>query len=71
MNKDNDISYFVAFCIEQYKNAKGIDGATAASLFFSLGVASYLADNFEVLHTQSRQWLLEEIEEQIERRRQQ
>ena len=68
MNRDNDISYFVAFCIEQYKNAKGISGDEAASLLFSLGVASYLADNFEVLHTQSRQWLIEEIDEKIGRR---
>lgn len=68
MGKGNDISYFVAFCIEQYKNAKSIDGAAAASLLFSSGVASYLAENFEVLHTQSRQWLLEEIDEQLERR---
>ena len=68
MNRDNDISYFVAFCIEQYKNAKGISGDEAASLLFSSGVASYLADNFEVLHTQSRQWLIEEIDEKIGRR---
>ena len=68
MNRDNDISYFVAFCIEQYKNAKGISGDEAASRLFSSGVASYLADNFEVLHTQSRQWLIEEIDEKIGRR---
>lgn len=69
MARDNDISYFVAFCIEQYKNAKGIDGATVASLFFSAGVSTYLAENFEVLHTQSRQWLMEEIDDIIERRK--
>lgn len=69
MSRDNDISYFVAFCIEQYKNAKGMDGADVASLFFSTGVSSYLAENFEVLHTQSRQWLLEEIDDIIERRK--
>lgn len=68
MKRDNDISYFVAFCIEQYKNAKGMSGAEAASLLFSSGVASYLADNFEVLHTQSRQWLMEEIDEKLGRR---
>lgn len=68
MNRDNDISYFVAFCIEQYKNAKGISGDEAASPLFSSGVASYLADNFEVLHTQSHQWLIEEIDEKIGRR---
>lgn len=69
MNRDNDISYFVAFCIEQYKNSKGMDGAEAASLFFSTGVSTYLAENFEVLHTQSRQWLMEEIDNLIERKK--
>ena len=63
--QEHDKSYFVAFCIEQYKVAKGMDGADVAQLFFAKGVASYLADNFEVLHTQSRQWLIEEIDEYI------
>ena len=42
-----------------------MDGANVAQLFFAKGVASYLADNFEVLHTQSRQWLIEEIDEYL------
>lgn len=63
---DRDKSYFLAFCIEQYKVAKGMDGADVARLFFENGVASYLSDNFEVLHTQSRQWLMEEIDEMLQ-----
>lgn len=63
---DQDKSYFLAFCIEQYKVAKGMDGAEVARLFFESDVASYLSDNFEVLHTQSRQWLLEEIDNILE-----
>lgn len=68
MTRDNDISYFVAFCIEQYKNAKRMDGAAVATLFFSTGVSTYLAENFEILHTQSHQWLMEEIDDIIEKR---
>lgn len=63
--QEQDKSYFVAFCIEQYKAAKGMDGADVAQLFFQKGVASYLADNFDVLHSQSRQWLMEEIDEYL------
>lgn len=63
---DQDKSYFLAFCIEQYKVAKGMDGADVARLFFESGVASYLSDNFEVLHTQSRQWLMEEIDDMLQ-----
>ena len=64
--QEQDKSYFVAFCIEQYKAVKGMDGADVAQLFFQKGVAPYLADNFDVLHTQSRQWLMEEIDEYLE-----
>ena len=66
--KDKDMTFFIAFCIEQYKAWKGMDGAETAALFFSAGVASYLADHYDVLHTQSRQWLMEEIDELIGRR---
>lgn len=61
------ISYFIAFCIEQYKTAKGMSGEEVAKLFYNKGVAQYLSDNYEVLHTQSHQWLIEEIDDFIER----
>lgn len=64
-----DKSYFVAFCIEQYKTHCGIGGAEAAELLFSTGVADYLNENFEVLHTQGRQWLMEEIDEKIKQQK--
>ena len=67
MPTDN-ISYFIAFCIEQYKTAKGLEGAEVAKLFFDKGVAEYLADNYEILHTQSHQWLIEEIDDFLNNR---
>jgi len=63
--REIDQSYFVSFCIEQYKHHASISGDEAAKLLFRTGVAEYLNDNFEVLHTQSRQWLMEEIDERI------
>ena len=60
--QEQDKSYFIAFCIEQYKVAKGMDGAEVARLFFEKGISEYLNENFEILHTQSRQWLIEEID---------
>ncbi len=66
MPTDN-ISYFIAFCIEQYKTAKGLQGEDVAKLFFDKGVDNYLSDNYEVLHTQSHQWLIEEIDEYLNR----
>lgn len=60
-----DKSYFLSFCIEQFKQSRGISGQEAAEILYSSGIAEYLTDNFEVLHTQSRQWLMEEIEERL------
>ena len=48
-----DKSYFVAFCIEQYKVANNLDGAAVADLFKKHGVVDYLYEHFDVLHSQS------------------
>lgn len=64
-DKKQDIAYFLSFCIEQYKEAKGLDGAEAMRTLDRYGALDYLADHYEPLHTQSRQWLLAEIDEYI------
>ena len=58
-----DIAYFLSFCIEQYKHRKHISGYEAMTHLKQTGVLRYLADNFEILHTQSAQWIMEDIEE--------
>ena len=63
--KEQDIAYFLSFCIEQYKNAKGLTGAEAMTVLDKYGVLEYLEEHFEVLHTQSHQWILEDIDEFI------
>ena len=68
-SKKQDIAYFISFCIEQYKNEKKITGETASQILYEYGVLSYLYEHYEVLHTQSRQWILEDIEEFIELRK--
>ena len=70
MNKRKlDIAYFLSFCIEQYKKEKGISGAEAARLLQGYGGLEYLKEHFEVLHTQSKQWLLADIDEFIKLRK--
>ncbi|MBO7626104.1 MAG: DUF3791 domain-containing protein [Paludibacteraceae bacterium] len=68
-NKQLDIAYFISFCIEQYKNAKGVTGEQAMSVLANYGVLDYLEEHFEVLHTQSHQWILEDIDEFIRLRK--
>ena len=36
--KRQDIAYFLSFCIEQYKNVKGMDGAEVMETFAKYGV---------------------------------
>ncbi len=63
--KEKDIALFVAFCIEEYGAAKGMTGEQVLELFAQYGVTDYLSKCFEPLHTQGRQWLMEEIDEFI------
>lgn len=64
-----DIAYFISFCLELYKNEKDISGAEAMSIFSQYGVLEYLTEHFEILHTQSAQWILEDIGEFINTRK--
>lgn len=66
---EKDIALFVAFCIEEYKTAKGMTGEQVFDLFSKYGVTDYLCKCFEPLHTQSRQWLIAEIDDFIEIRK--
>ena len=68
---ERDIAYFVSWCIEEYKSVVGLGGTATMELLDKYGILQYLTDNFEVLHTQSRQWLMEEITEQLETRKNQ
>ncbi len=54
--------YFLSFCIEAYKMRHRISGAEALVLFEKFDVTDYLLANYEVLHTQSEQWIVDDIE---------
>ena len=56
---------FVSFCIEQYKMATKQTGCEVEQLFQQRGVIGFLIDNYEVLHTQSAQFIQEEIVEYL------
>lgn len=63
--QDKDIARFVAFCIEEYAAAKGLNGEQVLDLFTKYGLTEYLSEFYEPLHTQGHQWLIEEIDEFI------
>lgn len=67
MNEDNNILYFLSFCVEKYKSTHKMDGEAVASLFSQKGVFNYLKDHFDVLHTQGADWIMSEIDEYLKR----
>ena len=62
---EDTIPLFLSFCIEQYKEAKSISGKESMEILSDCGALDYLAANYEVIHTQSPQWICEEIEEYV------
>lgn len=63
--RKQDVAYFLSFCIEQYMNAKGLSREATIALLSRSGALDYLAEHFEILHTQSRQWIIEDIDDYI------
>ena len=63
--RDANILFFVAFCLEGYKNKHAFSGEAASVLFDQHGIKQYLSDYYDILHTQGMPWILEEIEEKI------
>ena len=45
-----------------------MDGSSVKELFDTLGASDYLIQNYEVLHTQGKQWLLDDIDTFIKNR---
>lgn len=57
--------FFVAFCMEAYKNEHKMSGKDVSLLFDRHKVKEYLFKHYDILHTQGMPWILEEIEEKI------
>ncbi len=66
---EKDIALFVAFCIEEYAADKNMPGDKVFDLFSHYGVIDYLTDFYDTLHTQSRQWLINNITDFIDIRK--
>ena len=59
---------FIVYCIEEYKNAKGMNGKSVIDLFNHYRVIDYIRDYYEVLHTTGRQYIVDDISMYIEAR---
>ena len=65
----DDISLFLAFCIEQYKQKHSLTGEQAMQTLDQYGVLEYLQKHYGVIHTQGARWILEDIDEFIDNRK--
>jgi len=64
----DNIAKFQLFCLENYKAARGIAGKDALVDFKHYHVFDFLSENYEVLHTQGKNYILTEINNYIENR---
>ena len=60
---------FKAFCFEAYRADKKLTGRETMRLFEKYGVLDYLGTCFDVLHTTSRAYIVEDIDVFIEARK--
>ena len=53
---------FLIFCIEQYRLRDNLPSVNVLEKFIRLNVDRFIIDNFEVLHSQSTEYILHEID---------
>jgi hypothetical protein len=58
---DSKVMLFLIFCIESYKEDSSYTGEEVISLFRAEGVFDFLEQHFDVLHTQGKAYITEEI----------
>ena len=68
-NADHKVLLFQVFCLENYKDHKVISADDAVHLFFKYDVFDYLEKVFEMLHTQGRDYIMNEIERYIKNKK--
>lgn len=59
---DKEINDFIIFCIEYYKDKEKLSGEEVYNLFDKYGVLDYLEKGYDILHTQGKDWLMEDID---------
>ena len=68
MNLDEMKAEFLSFAIEAYKTKLGVSGAKVAEYFDESGTLDFLLENYDLLHTISKEQLLSEIERFLRKR---
>ena len=68
-SKDPAVLLFQIFCLENYKEEKLLSAEETLSLFIEYNVFDYLQQVFEMLHTQSREYIVSDVATYIRNRK--
>lgn len=60
---------FYTYCLENYAACKGISGMRAWLCFKESGAGDYIIRNYDLLHTQGTEYILDDIQRFINRRK--
>ena len=60
---------FYAYCVENYASCNRISGMRAWLCFKESGADEYLIDNYDLLHTQGIEYILDDIQRYINKRK--
>ena len=66
---DKTVFEFYTFCMENYATRKRISGIRAWVLFKETGADAYVTENYDLLHTQGLEYILDDIQRFINRRK--
>ena len=66
---DKTVFEFYTYCLENYAIRKQISGMCAWLLFKEYGADEYVIDNYDLLHTQGLEYVLDDIQRYINRRK--
>ncbi|MGI5872770.1 MAG: DUF3791 domain-containing protein [Bacillota bacterium] len=61
---------FLVYCIENYKNVKGLKGKEAIELFNRYRVLDYINASYEALHTTGKEYIIDDLDIYINARKQ-
>ncbi len=64
-----EVFEFYTYCLENYAICKGISGMRAWLFFKELGTDEYIIDNYDLLHTQGVDYILDDIQRYMDRRK--
>lgn len=61
---------FLVYCIENYKNTKGLKGKETIELFNKYRIIDYINASYEALHTTGKEYIIDDIDIYINGRNQ-